>query len=102
MTAKTVEKIFNENGFPVFFAEYGKVALSNINNKKGYKTVFLTYLSYAYTPLPEQNICRYAALEDYHSYLPSRLSVIKKELENRISFQRLLNNIDSQSDKRAV
>ncbi len=82
MALNTVKKIFKEHGFPVYFAEYGKVALNKENNEKGYKTVFLTYLPYAYAPSPDQNICRYAALEDYHVYLPSRLSVVKKELED--------------------
>ena len=42
MTLNTVKKIFKEHGFPVYFAEYGKVALNKENNEKGYKTVFLT------------------------------------------------------------
>lgn len=81
MIAKTVKNVFEKHGFPVYFAEYDAVATDKSNNEKGYKTVFLTYMSYAYSPSPEQNICRYAALEDYHKYLPKKLEGIKKELE---------------------
>ncbi len=81
MIEKAVKEVFEKHGFPVYFAEYGAVAKDKAKTEKEYKTVFLTYMSYAYSPAPQQNICRYAALEDYHKYLPKKLEGIKKDLE---------------------
>jgi epoxyqueuosine reductase len=81
MIKAAVEKIFNKHGFTAYFAEFCEVSIEPKANEKGYKTVFLTYVPYAYTPSAEQNICRYAALEDYHVYLPKKLNGIKKDLE---------------------
>ena len=81
MTSEIIKKIFNIHGFPVYFAEYEKVTTDRYVNEKNYKTVLITYLSYAYNPEPGHNICRYAALPDYHKYLPGKLEMIKKDLE---------------------
>lgn len=83
MIRETVETIFRDHGFPVYFAGFDRVRLEGKDKHAGYKTVFMTYISYAYTPEKGQNICRYAALEDYHRYLPEKLSAIKKDLEEQ-------------------
>ncbi len=85
MSKDKISEIFRKNGSPVYFVDYTKVCLNkyisrDTVSKKDYKTVFLTYIPYAYTPSPSQNLCRYAALEDYHKYIPRKLEPIKKEL----------------------
>ena len=79
MIKTNVSEIFSKYGLEVRFAEFEKVKIKE--TKKNYRTVFLTYIPYFYEPEDGQNLWRYAALEDYHKYVPQKLSEIKNELE---------------------
>jgi epoxyqueuosine reductase len=81
MTRSVIEKIFEDHGQKVFFADFESVKFENKAAEKNYRTVFLTYVPYFYNEEKDQNICLYAALEDYHKFIPRKLEPIKKELE---------------------
>lgn len=82
MTRSVIEKIFEKHGQKVFFANFDRVKFENKKTEKNYKTVFLTYIPYFYDAAEEQNLCLYAALEDYHKFIPKKSEPIKKELEH--------------------
>lgn len=81
MKRSIIEKIFERHGQKVFFASFENVKFENKKDDKGYRTVFLTYIPYFYHAEEDQNLCLYAALEDYHKYIPRKLEPIKEELQ---------------------
>lgn len=73
-----IAECFSRRGLPVASAPFGDVAIKPV---EGAVTVLITALPYYFSPVPGQNLARFAALPDYHRYFGDILSKISEELQ---------------------
>lgn len=75
---ETVRTAFSEQGLPVATVPFSQVALRPF---PGAKTVLISALPYWFPRAEDQNLARFAALPDYHSYFGAILQGICNELQ---------------------